>query len=119
VPGELHRRRTVSAQWTRRQARCRPVERILWDDELAGFGLRIQPTGHKTWIVKYEQHGRQINVTSVWSATLAAEAARGQARALLARWPRRAPRPAVQRTAPTFEAYVEPFWATTPGTGSR
>jgi integrase len=108
----LHRRRTVRLNGHVARRVAGPVERILWDDELAGFGLRIQPTGHKTWIVKYEQHGRQIKVTLGVVGDLAAEAARGQARALLAKVATKGlPRPAVQRTAPTFEAYVEPFWA--------
>ncbi|MEM9596400.1 MAG: Arm DNA-binding domain-containing protein, partial [Acidobacteriota bacterium] len=31
----------------------------LWDTEMAGFGVRIYPTGRKSFVVSYWTHGRR------------------------------------------------------------
>ena len=33
-------------------------EHVLWDDEIKGFGVRVRPSGRKTYIVKYREGGR-------------------------------------------------------------
>ena len=38
-------------------------ERIVWDDDIKGFGVRVHPTGRKVYIVKYRHEGRSIKVT--------------------------------------------------------
>jgi integrase len=45
--------RTKLTAQTVADARPEQVERVEWDASLPGFGLRIQPTGRKTFIVKY------------------------------------------------------------------
>ena len=38
-------------------------ERVVWDDDLKGFGLRVHPTGRKVYIVKTRYRGRPVKVT--------------------------------------------------------
>ena len=92
--------------------RAGPIEQTFWDAELTGFGLRVQPSGHKAWIVKYVERGRQKKVTLGPAAKLSATAAWGRARAILANIAVDGlPRPVSQTAAPLFEDYVEIFWA--------
>ena len=68
----------------------RPVDKRChaWDSALAGFGLRIEPTGVKTFIAKYRANGggrsaTQRVVTIGRFGTLTAEQARKQAKTIL------------------------------------
>ncbi len=38
-------------------------ERVVWDDELKGFGVRVHPSGRKVFIVKTRHRGRAIKMT--------------------------------------------------------
>ena len=38
-------------------------ERVVWDDDLKGFGVRIHPSGRKVYIVKTRFRGRAVKVT--------------------------------------------------------
>jgi integrase len=64
------------------KARC-----IIWDSELAGFGLRIEPTGRKTFIARYRAGGgrsgtlRQATIGRY--GTLTVEQSRNLARKIL------------------------------------
>ncbi len=62
---------------------------IVWDEDLPGFGVRVEPGGHKSYIVRYRAHGggrraprRQMSLGGV--AVLQCAAARKQAEAVLA-----------------------------------
>jgi integrase len=60
----------------------------VWDSALAGFGLRVEPTGVKTFIAKYRANGggrsaTQRVVTIGRFGTLTAEQARKQAKTIL------------------------------------
>lgn len=44
-------KRTVDA------AKPEPKEFVLWDAEITGFGLRVQPTGRKVYLLKYRPKG--------------------------------------------------------------
>ena len=58
---------------------------ILWDDLLPGFGLRFSPSGTKSWMIQYEERGKQRYRTLGRVGDLNAGAARKRARALLAK----------------------------------
>ncbi len=60
----------------------------VWDNDLAGFGLRVEPTGVKTFIAKYRANGggrsaTQRVVTIGRFGALTADQARKQAKAIL------------------------------------
>ena len=38
-------------------------ERVVWDDDIKGFGVRVHPTGRKAYIVKTRYRGRVIKMT--------------------------------------------------------
>src|SRR5262245_1245557 len=61
--------------------------RIIWDSELVGFGLRIEPTGRKTFIARYRagggRSGRLRQSTIGRYGTVTVDQARGLARRTL------------------------------------
>ena len=38
-------------------------ERVVWDDGIKGFGVRVHPSGKKVYIVKYRHRGRAVKTT--------------------------------------------------------
>ena len=54
-------------------------ERIVWDDDIKGFGVRIHPTGRKVYIVKYRHEGRSVKVTIGPHGPITPAAARAKA----------------------------------------
>ncbi|MDA4848624.1 tyrosine-type recombinase/integrase [Hoeflea poritis] len=57
---------------------------VHWDDELAGFGIRVRPSGRKSYIVKCRCRGRQIKMTIGTHGPITVEQARTNARTIIA-----------------------------------
>ena len=58
---------------------------IFWDRDLAGFGIRVYPTGKKVFVVQTRAFGRSKRVTLGRYPELTPEAARKNASAVIAR----------------------------------
>jgi integrase len=69
-----------------RELVCPPgvSERTFFDDDLPGFGLRIRPSGNRSWLAQYAIGGRTRKLTLGNSATVSAGAARAAAQKALA-----------------------------------
>lgn len=59
------------------------ADRVVWDDEVPGFGVRVHPTGRKSYIVKSRCRGRQIKITIGTHGTYTVEQARAHARRII------------------------------------
>jgi len=95
----------------RRKLPPAPREYAIWDTELAGFGLRIRPSGRRSWFVRVRRRGKHQRVTLGAVEDLDAPTARMQARRILAEVALDGlPRRVAQRQSPTFADYVDEFW---------
>ena len=54
-------------------------ERVVWDEDIKGFGVRVHPTGRKVYIVKYRHEGRSVKVTIGPHGPITPAAARAKA----------------------------------------
>src|SRR5262249_32443925 len=83
-------------------------DRVIWDSEIHGFGLRLWPSGRRVYILKYRTiEGRQRKVTIGQHGLITAE----QARKTALRWLGEGRDPAGARSktrnAPTLRALAD------------
>jgi integrase len=87
------------------------LEYTVWDTELAGFGLRVRPTGKAYWTVRVRHRGKQRRVTIGWTEDVDAAVARAQARRLLAEVALDGlPKRKAVKSAPTLATFVDSHW---------
>lgn len=60
-------------------------DRVIFDQDLPGFGLRIRASGARSWIVQYAVHGRTKRVTLGSTKVFDAHAARAAAKDVMAK----------------------------------
>ena len=105
------KRALLDGNFARKNHPARPSEYVIWDAELAGFGLRIRPSGHAFWTVRLRHRGKQRRVTIGRVEDVDANLARAQARRLLAEVALDGlPKRRSVKATPTLSAYVETYW---------
>ena len=62
-------------------AEIRPTESFIWDAELPGFGLRVLPSGRKSYVVQYRAARRPRRISLGPSTVVTCEQARARATA--------------------------------------
>ena len=120
VPRERKDEGGQSAQHVRLNGnivRRRPGKRMIeyWDSELPGFGLRVHPSGRRTWFVMFRQRGKQRRVSLGTSKQIAANQARLLARDKLAEvaldgLPSCKTSKSLKKESPLMREYAERFW---------
>lgn len=60
-----------------------PGDYFIWDDLLPGFGVRVWPTGRKTYVAQYRASGRTRRVKIGTHGALTVEEARKEAKGIL------------------------------------
>jgi len=81
LPGN---RAYLDGNLARRKLSAAPREYAIWDTELAGFGLRVRPSGLRSWFVRVRRRGKHQRITLCSVEDIDANSARGAARRLLA-----------------------------------
>ncbi len=105
------RRVLLDGNFARRKLLLRASEYCIWDTELAGFGLRVRPTGNYYWFVRLRHRGKHRRITLGRADELDAGVARAQARRLLAEVALDGlPKRAVVKATPILSDFVETYW---------
>ncbi len=110
MSGSRHRiRLTVKAIAA---AKPRAKEYTLWDNLLAHFGVRVQPSGVRSYIVQTRVNGRMRKITLGRFPELSLDAARWEGAAVLARlWSGEDVKPPRKNKAPLFRDFAARYRA--------
>lgn len=105
------RRALLDGNFARRKLPLRETEYCIWDTELAGFGLRVRPSGNYFWFVRVRHRGKHRRISLGRTDELDASVARAQARRILAEVALDGlPKRAVVKATPTLTDFVETNW---------
>ncbi len=88
---------------------------FVWDDEIKGFGVRVMPSGTKTYQVQYRKGGRTRRASIGRHGNITAEIARAKAKELMgevSKGENPVEEIAQHRRAPTVAALCERFFET-------
>jgi integrase len=108
LPGN---RAYLDGNLARRKLPPAPREYVIWDTELAGFGMRVRPSGKRYWFVRLRHRGKHRRVSLGRIEEVEALTARGEARKRLAEVALDGlPRRVSVKIAPVLDDYVEEFW---------
>ncbi|WP_231733317.1 MULTISPECIES: site-specific integrase [unclassified Blastomonas] len=101
----------LDGNFARRNLPLKASEYCIWDTELAGFGLRVRPTGNYYWFVRLRHRGKHRRITLGKTTDLDAALARSQARRLLAEVALDGlPKRVVVRSTPTMNDFVATYF---------
>lgn len=104
-------RALLDGNFARRKLPLRETEYCIWDTELAGFGLRVRPTGNYYWFVRLRHRSKHRRITLGRTDDIPAELARAQARRLLAEVALDGlPKRAGVKATPIMSDFVEAYW---------
>lgn len=105
------RRALLDGNFARRKLRLLDHEYCIWDNELAGFGLRVRPSGRYFWFVRLRHRGKHRRVSLGCTEDVDAPLARSQARRLLAEVALDGlPKRAVVKATPIMTDFVAAYW---------
>ena len=92
--------------------RLRPREReyTVWDRRVAGLGVRVRPTGGRSWVLLLDAGGRTKRVSLGPVPTKSVEEARRECHARQVAGPQPEKTAAVADAAPLFRAFVAGQW---------
>ena len=108
LPGN---RAYLDGNLVRRKLPVAASDYVIWDNELAGFGLRVRPSGKRYWFVRVRQRGKHRRASLGCTEDVDALTARGEARKLLAEVALDGlPQRVGVKVAPVMSDYAEEFW---------